>query len=129
MKVWLRRWWLAVLMMMLIFVASSTPGDDLPSFGRFDLDFKKAGHMTGYALLSVGYLFGLSNGKTIHRRYWILAILFSGLYAVTDEFHQLFTPGRSSSPMDVLIDTIGAALGATIWMAIKSRRTARSTHV
>jgi VanZ family protein len=128
MKVWLRRWWLAISMMLLIFIASSTPGDDLPGFGRFDFDVKKGGHMMGYALLCVGYLFGMSNGKEISRRHWLTAILFSGLYALTDEFHQLFTPGRSSSPVDVLIDTIGAALGATVWTIIKSRRASRPSQ-
>ena len=32
-------------------------------------------------------------------------------YAATDEFHQLFVPGRSGQLKDVLIDTAGGALG------------------
>jgi VanZ family protein len=120
MKHWIRRWGLAILMMLLIFIASSTPGDDLPKFGQFDFDVKKGGHMMGYAILAGGYLHALADKKAITRRLWIMAVLLSGLYAVTDEFHQLFTPGRSSSPVDVLIDTVGAAIGAGIWTWIKS---------
>ena len=32
-------------------------------------------------------------------------------FAMTDEFHQLFVPGRQASPWDVLVDGMGAALG------------------
>jgi len=115
---------MAVLMMLAIFIASSTPGSDLPQLGQWDLFAKKGGHIFGYALLAVGYLRGLANGKAITKRHWILAVLFSGLYAASDEFHQYFVPGRSSSPYDVMIDTVGATFGAGFWTWIKSFATA-----
>lgn len=31
------------------------------------------------------------------------------LYACTDEYHQLFVPGRSGQLRDVMIDAVGAA--------------------
>ena len=105
-------------MMVLIFIASSIPGDELPEFGRFDFDVKKCGHMMGYALLAVGYLRALAYGRTIGRRDWVTAILLTGIYAVTDEFHQSFTPGRTASLMDVLIDTVGAAIGIALWLRV-----------
>lgn len=43
-----------------------------------------------------------------------MSILFSFLYACTDELHQIFVPGRSAQFRDVLIDTLGASFGATI---------------
>lgn len=52
-------------------------------------------------------------------------------YAASDEFHQLFIPGRSGEIRDVLIDTSGGAVGAAIYIGIhmliqkiKSRRIA-----
>jgi len=39
------------------------------------------------------------------------SIAGSALYALTDEFHQLFITGRSSELHDVGIDTLGASLG------------------
>ena len=33
------------------------------------------------------------------------------LYAFTDEFHQLFTPGRAFQVVDLLLDALGAVLG------------------
>ena len=37
------------------------------------------------------------------------------LYAVSDEFHQGFTPGRTPAVSDVLLDGAGAAAGASAW--------------
>ncbi len=125
MNLWLRRWGPAVLMMILIFAASSTPGHDLPSFGTWDFDVKKGGHMTGYALLAAGYLHALANSRPFSRRLLVLSVCLAGIYAITDEFHQLFTPGRTSSPIDVGIDVVGAAIGVLLWAWIRSIRTAR----
>ena len=45
---------------------------------------------------------------------WLLAVL----YAVTDEIHQTFTPGRHPSIWDVVIfDNLGAMIA--LWMASK----------
>ncbi len=119
-KSWAWRWGPAVLIMVIIFLASSTPGDDLPQFGAFDFSLKKAGHAFGYALLALGLLRGLSNGKDFSRREWLLALLLSMLYAVSDECHQILTPGRTPSPIDVMIDTGGAAMGLAVWTVIRS---------
>ena len=43
-----------------------------------------------------------------------MSILFSFLYACTDEIHQIFVPGRSAQFRDILIDTFGASFGAII---------------
>ena len=43
-------------------------------------------------------------------------------YAVTDEIHQAFVPGRACAPMDVLIDSAGAATGAALMVAISWMR-------
>ncbi|MGQ9583297.1 MAG: VanZ family protein [Thermoplasmatota archaeon] len=49
------------------------------------------------------------------RELWIafcLAALFILLYALSDEIHQSFVPGREASALDLLIDTLGGSLGA-----------------
>ncbi len=49
-----------------------------------------------------------------------MSILFSFLYACTDELHQIFVPGRSAQFRDVLIDTLGASFGIAItYLTIK----------
>ena len=56
----------------------------------------------------------------------IVATALSSLYGVTDEFHQIFTPGRSCDPMDWLVDTIAAALGVLIcYLLLKALRANR----
>ncbi len=116
MKAWIRRWGPAILMMGIIFAASSVPGENLPNLGRFDFDLKKGGHMLGYAMLAASYLRALAGEGISTRRHWVAAILLAGIYAVTDEFHQSFTPGRTATPVDVLIDTAGAAIGIFIYL-------------
>ncbi len=53
----------------------------------------------------------------------VIAIVLATLYGVSDEFHQLFVPGRSADRYDVLADCIGATMGAAIgWFASAMRR-------
>ena len=51
-------------------------------------------------------------------------------YAVTDEFHQLFVPGRSGQMTDVMIDSGGALVGLlalhVIRMFIENRKLQRN---
>jgi VanZ family protein len=45
------------------------------------------------------------------------AILITVGYAVTDEVHQMFVPGRSAEIYDLLADAGGAITGAVVWWA------------
>ena len=104
-------------MMAIIFTASSIPGDAMPRFDKFDFSIKKLGHSLGYALLAVSYLRGLE------KRPW-LAWLTAVLFAISDEFHQSFTPGRNPSVWDVLIyDNLGAMGGLWLHHLIGKRKT------
>ena len=49
---------------------------------------------------------------------FLLGWVFTLLYAVTDEIHQLFVPGRACMATDVLIDGAGAALGILLFCLI-----------
>ena len=47
----------------------------------------------------------------------ILAIFSTAIVASCDEFHQTFLPGRTGSPVDVLLDTAGACtLCLMVWL-------------
>lgn len=45
---------------------------------------------------------------------WALAVVMSAAYAITDEIHQIFVPGRVFDWYDIGVDTIGAAIGALL---------------
>ncbi|MCR5825180.1 MAG: VanZ family protein [Oscillospiraceae bacterium] len=70
---------------------------------------RKAAHFTIYALLG----FCLRGAFDAQTRVPPLpcSIGAAALYAMSDEFHQSFVPGRGPQLSDVLLDTAGAALG------------------
>ena len=82
---------------------------------------RKAAHMTEYAVLgaSVCVLFfylsdiRLWNGMS-RRGMALCALAFSAFFAATDEIHQAFVPGRGPAVKDVLIDSVGAAIGIAL---------------
>lgn len=47
--------------------------------------------------------------------YIFLPVLFSFLYCVTDEIHQLFIPGRAFQFTDLLVDFIGVFAGVIVF--------------
>jgi len=109
------------LMLAVIFGASSIPNlTTLP--GNIS---DKSGHSIGYGLLGILILRALAGGRLreVTWRRGIAAIVLATLYGVTDEFHQLFVPGRSADRYDVLADCVGATIGAALgWLAGAARR-------
>ena len=112
MKHWLWRWGPALAVMGLIFFASSQTKGTVPDFGANDWNVKKLAHVLIYAALAVSYLHALAPGRRPTWRQALAAVALAGLYGATDEFHQSFVAGRGAGPVDVGIDTFGAALGA-----------------
>jgi VanZ family protein len=51
-----------------------------------------------------------------------IALAVAIIFAVTDEYHQAFVPTRGSSPVDVMIDSCGAALGLALRWGISRRK-------
>lgn len=51
-------------------------------------------------------------------RVWLAAWIVGTFYAATDEFHQMFSGGRSPQVRDVCIDSSGVALGCLIVLTI-----------
>jgi VanZ family protein len=88
----------------------------------------KALHLTEYS--GLGVLLALALGVWHEpRKGWRvgLAILLGCLYAVSDETHQSFVPGRDAEVGDAVADTLGTALGAMmVWtLAVVSARSSR----
>ena len=101
------RWLPATAWMALIFFLSSR--SDLPHAPEHWLDvlWKKGAHLGAYAILACLY----ERALALPRRGKLAALGLTVLYAISDEFHQSFTPGRTPLATDVLIDTAGGIVG------------------
>lgn len=53
------------------------------------------------------------------KKAWMYAWLIGTMYAITDEIHQYFVPGRSCEIRDVVIDSSGVIIGIVIVVLIK----------
>jgi VanZ family protein len=131
--------WLAVLLwMVLIFVLSHQPGEvsgELSSgllsrllvwlsdvsetaevyFDALHTLLRKSAHFIAYAVLGV-----LLQRAT--RAPWWKALLIGTAFAISDEWHQSFIPGRGPSVQDVLIDSAGTYLGVLMVIVVEKVR-------
>ena len=53
---------------------------------------------------------------------YFISFIICFLYASSDEFHQLFVPGRSGQVTDIFIDMIGVVLGLLLVFLIRCFR-------
>jgi VanZ family protein len=109
----LRAWLPIVLWAAVIFAFSSIPSLS-SGLGTWDLILRKIAHLSEYAIL------GALLVRAIQRP--AAAILVGGLYAVSDEIHQHFVRGRHAAWYDVLIDTVGVAIGVLAWSRLRRGR-------
>lgn len=97
--------------MALIFYLSAQQqvGPELPAFTRV------IAHFTEYALLAALWFWALT--PALGRRALYAAAATAFLYAVSDEIHQGFVPGRDSDPFDVLVDAAGIVTALSLMSA------------
>lgn len=90
-------------------------GIDLHSaFGEIvDYIIRKVAHFAEYFVLYILFYNVFKEDKSFSRAL-IYSLIGVFLYACTDEFHQLFVPGRTGKPGDVLIDTAGGLTALTV---------------
>lgn len=117
-------WIPAILWMALLFYLSSR--STLPSLPKpgWDVLLKKGGHFAAYGILAALYLRALTWDAPLTRGHWWLAWGLTALYAVSDEVHQSFVPGRNAAVTDWLIDVTGAAITLTLLRWRLARRSA-----
>jgi len=109
-------WVPAVVWAGVIFALSSVPSLST-GLGTWDLVLRKLAHMTEYAVLGALLVRAASSEAA--------AFALGVTYAVTDEIHQTFVPGREGAPLDVVIDAAGVALGIALWHFGRRRVEAR----
>ena len=75
---------------------------------------RKLAHFVLYTLGGMLITTMFINFKEYITKTKIASFLLGATYAITDEIHQLFIPGRSGEIRDVLIDSTGVLLGVFI---------------
>lgn len=85
---------------------------------KLNLIVRKNAHAFEYCVLAffvsmILFQFNLKGRKAVI--YIMFICLF---YAVLDEFHQIYVPGRTSSVRDVLIDFVGALFGMAVYYSV-----------
>jgi VanZ family protein len=93
-----------ILESVLFYLPFGHDGDDTSSPLNFIV--RKLGHLTEFGILAVLVWRALAPKRTAYVGAW----LFATVYAMTDEWHQSFEPGRTATPKDVVIDSCGALL-------------------
>lgn len=82
---------------------------------------RKVAHFSIYMILAIFTYMFIENlniksksEKERLRKNILYTCIFCIIYAIFDEIHQIYVPGRTGKPIDVIIDTLGACMGITI---------------
>ena len=111
--------WLAVVgWLTVIFLVSDQPNASpaRPGADELRLNPSKLGHVVAYSVL--GFLVANALARSGVRRVPWWTFVFVALYAICDETHQAFVPGRDPAVFDVLIDVASAPLGIMTWAGV-----------
>ena len=141
----LKSWLPALLWMALIFTASTDlmstehtsrflvpflrwlkPDISGATIAQIHFLIRKGAHLTEYAILAVllWRAFRL-RAAGVRGSLWpqaTLALAVAIIFAATDEYHQAFVASRGAAPIDVLLDSCGAALGLGLRWGIGGRK-------
>jgi Predicted integral membrane protein len=82
---------------------------------------RKIAHFMEYTILGILVTIAFLPYKIKTRNMFLVSLFGCVLYASSDEFHQMFVPGRGPGVRDVLIDSCGALFGIIIILSITHR--------
>jgi VanZ family protein len=85
---------------------------------------RKGAHVFEYFIFSLLLLNAFRNKRAWKLKWALFVILIVFLYACSDEFHQIFVPGRGPAFRDVMLDTaagILAQIAVWAWLAASHR--------
>lgn len=85
-----------------------------------NLIIRKLAHYIEYLILGI-LVINMFIKNNIPQSY-LISIIFCIIYAISDEIHQIFTPGRACQIKDILIDSIGSITGIYLYKLISKRK-------
>ena len=79
---------------------------------------RKKSHFLIYLVLGILSMGAVRQSRIYGIKGVVVTLLFCSLYAISDEVHQLFVPGRGAQISDVFIDIAGASVGILGYLGI-----------
>lgn len=87
----------------------------------FNYIIRELAHFFLYFVLGILVINAVRRVKWKAQRGPLISGLICFAYAISDEAHQMFVPGRDSDIKDIIIDTAGALLGIGLYWVIQKR--------
>jgi len=110
MKRFSKYWFPAIFWVVVIFFFSSFSTKQTTEIFWQDFLVKKTAHFIEFGILAVLLYRAFINSGFKAKNAIIYSVIFFVLYAISDEFHQSFIPGREPRVRDVIIDMTGGIL-------------------
>lgn len=76
-------------------------------------------HFYAFLFLEAFLLISIIRGKNENKKFFFVGILIILMYAVSDEIHQLFVPGRACSFSDFLTDSAGILFASLLYLLLR----------
>lgn len=92
---------------------------------KLDGMIRVGAHGTVFLILALLMLNALRRSGLKGIKMFLITFAFCAFYAITDEIHQIFVPGRACELFDFIVDCIGAALGTVFISFIISKQSRR----
>ncbi|MCI8471346.1 MAG: VanZ family protein [Clostridia bacterium] len=88
------------------------------SVGRTEKVIRKIAHFSIYTSLGFLLMAFVSTYALTQRKRILVSLSIGVLYAISDEIHQIFVPGRASQITDVMLDSMGILFGILVVLMI-----------
>ena len=126
--------WLPVVLwaaIIFLFSANPDPYKYLPEAWRYLIPIREISdsslaellgqlmHFLEYAVLSFLMARALHHTLPSSQKINLLTIIFTMIFALSDEIHQLFVPGRTFQVIDLIIDFLGILFGLFLYTRLK----------
>lgn len=86
-------------------------------------------HAVEYVVLAVLTTRALVWRGSLRPRLLIFAFGLCGLYAISDEIHQAFVPGRALQGRDLALDVVGCLIGLAVYVSFRMFWKQRTKHI
>ncbi len=96
----------------LIFWLSSQSKLPIPKLFEYE---DKVQHFTAFLLMTLFAMRAIRHHVRTQKQLMLYGVLFTWAYGLSDEIHQIFTPGRTPDVLDWLADASGALAAAGLW--------------